>query len=76
MNSGLVEEMVSLTRVGFYSYGDSAGIRPDFPFNEFCIKQFSTVMHDEDRMISFLGNDFFSTECGNTWNDWGSVHAG
>jgi hypothetical protein len=68
VNSGLVEEMVSRTRVGFYSYGDSAGIKPDFPFNEFCITQFSTVMQVEDRMIYFLGTDFFSTACGNPWN--------
>jgi hypothetical protein len=30
----LVEEMVPPGRDGLYSYGDSAGMEPDFPFNE------------------------------------------
>ena len=35
------------------------------------ITQFSTVVRIEDRMIYFLGSDFFSTECGNPWDNQG-----
>jgi hypothetical protein len=36
----LVEEMVPPGRGGLYSYGDSAGMEPDFPFNEFRLHDF------------------------------------
>jgi hypothetical protein len=43
VNSGDVKEMCrKKLQPSIYSYGDSAGIKPDFPFNEFPYRDDST----------------------------------
>ncbi len=40
LRSGLWKKWSRRGRGGLYSYGDSAGMEPDFPFNEFRLHDF------------------------------------
>ena len=40
LRSGLWRKWSRRGRGGLYSYGDSAGMEPDFPFNEFRLHDF------------------------------------